>query len=91
MEALKVKVCVCTHCVLKGAMDIIESIEDINDVKEILEMDRYVKIESVPSISDSNHDAAAPVVVVGDDLIKNATAQEVLEKIFIQTNATNVF
>ena len=42
MEDLKVAVCVCTECVMKGAMDIIESIESLNDVKDVLELSRGI-------------------------------------------------
>lgn len=85
MEDLKVQVCVCTECVMRGAMSIIESIESLNDVKDTLGMERGIVIETVSNIDVDGHDC--PVVRVGDIFIKNATTQTVMEKILMLTGS----
>lgn len=43
MKSIRVVVCVCTQCIMNGAMDIIESVESLKKLK--YEMRHGVKIE----------------------------------------------
>ena len=83
---MKVKVCVGSNCTLLGAMNILDQIEDL---KEIIseEPESYneesLDVEAVKCIgfckeSDEN---IAPVVVIDDEAIFNASSQVVMEKI----------
>lgn len=85
MENLRVQVCVCTECVMKGAMDIIESIESLNDVKDTLGMERGIVIEHVSKLPKVPH--ACPAVMVGEVLIENATTQTVMAEILNATGS----
>ena len=44
MKKLTVEVCVCTQCVLNGAMHIIESIEGLKKLKTQLRMNAQVDV-----------------------------------------------
>lgn len=83
---MKVKVCVGSNCTLLGAMNILDQIEDLKDII-IEEPESYqeenLDVEAVKCIgfckeSDEN---IAPVVVIDDEAIFNASSQVVMEKI----------
>ena len=73
MEDLKVAVCVCTECVMKGAMDIIESIE------------RGIYIETVKCIGEAKHGMKSPIVSVGNVVIEKANTETVMAQILEMT------
>ncbi|MEF9919008.1 MAG: NAD(P)H-dependent oxidoreductase subunit E [Eubacterium sp.] len=85
MEDLKIEVCVCTECVMKGAMDIIESIESLNDVKDILELTRGIVIDTVKCIGEAKHGLQSPIVCVGGHVIENAKTETVMAQILEMT------
>ncbi|TJX67674.1 (2Fe-2S) ferredoxin domain-containing protein [Soehngenia saccharolytica] len=83
---MKVKVCMGSNCTLLGAMsllDQIESLREIIDENEKEYRDEELEIESIKCLGyckDTDADIA-PVVIVDDDVIFNATGQIVMEKI----------
>ena len=85
MEDLKVAVCVCIECVMKGAMDIIESIESLNDVKDVLELSRGIYIETVKCIGEAKHGMKSPIVSVGNVVIEKANTETVMAQILEMT------
>ena len=81
MKDLTIEVCACSSCVMKGAMDIIDSIENLNDVKEFAEKEYNIEIKPVNCIGTPNHGSASPVVRIGDQILENATAETVMAQI----------
>lgn len=83
---MKVKVCMGSNCTLLGAMsllDQIESLREIFDENDKEYRDEELEIESIKCLGyckDTDVDIA-PVVIVDDDVIFNATGQIVMEKI----------
>jgi NADH:ubiquinone oxidoreductase subunit E len=78
MDALRIEVCVCSACVMKGAMDIIDSIESLNEVRDIVHLDRELIIETVGCLGLPNHGKESPIVRVGETVIKNANMETVM-------------
>lgn len=85
MNDLKVEVCVCTECIMKGAMDIIESIESLNDVKDVLDLTRGIFIETVHCIGEAKHGMKSPIVNVGGVMIEKANTETVMSQILLMT------
>lgn len=84
---MKVKVCMGSNCTLLGAMNLLDQIEGLKDIFDN-DNDKYndeeLEIEPVTCLGycktmDKN---IAPVVVIDDEVIFNATGQIVMEKIF---------
>jgi len=87
MEKLEINVCVCSACVMQGAMDIIDSIESLNDIKDITNIDCELVINPVKCIGLPNHGKQSPVVQIGDTVITNANMETVMSYIMKLTNA----
>lgn len=83
---MKVKICMGSNCTLLGAMNLldqIESLREIIDENENEYKEEELEIESIKCLGyckevDSD---IAPVVIVEEDVIFNATGQIVMEKI----------
>lgn len=83
---MKVKVCVGSNCTLLGAMNMLDQIEDLKDIiSEDPEnySDEVLEVEAVKCLGycKETTDDVAPVVVIDDESILNATSQVVMEKI----------
>lgn len=83
---MKVKVCVGSNCTLLGAMNILDQIEDLKDIiSEEPEsyQDVALDVEAVKCLGfcKGTEEDIAPVVVIDDEAIFNATSQVVMEKI----------
>lgn len=83
---MKVKVCVGSNCTLLGSMSILDQIDDLKDIISE-DADNYstegLEVEVIKCLgfckeSDKN---VAPVVVIDDEPMFNATSQTVMEKI----------
>ncbi|SHI66094.1 NAD(P)H-dependent oxidoreductase subunit E [Parasporobacterium paucivorans] len=83
---MKVKVCVGSNCTLLGAMGILDQIEGLKDIVNE-DMDEFdmegLDIEVVKCLGfcKKTNKKIAPVVVIDDEPIFNATGQTVMEKI----------
>lgn len=83
---MKVKVCVGSNCTLLGSMNILDQIDDL---KEIIseDIDNYIdeelEVEAVKCIGycKQTTEKVAPLVVIDDEPMYNATGQAVMEKI----------
>ena len=81
MKRLEVKVCVCTQCIMNGAMDIVESVESLQKLKNQLRFDATIKIYAGEQLcSKENHDAS-PLVLINGERIERATSEIVMAKI----------
>lgn len=79
MKKTEVKICVCTGCVLSGAIDIISGAENIRKLAKTTKT--AIKISPAYLIGDSVHDKSSPVVLINDELIENANSETVMAKI----------
>lgn len=83
---MRVKVCVGSNCTLLGSMSILDQIDDLKDIisedpdcynNEELEVEA-IKCMGFCKKTDKD---IAPVVVIDDETMYNATGQAVMEKI----------
>jgi NADH:ubiquinone oxidoreductase subunit E len=83
---MKIKVCVGSSCTLLGSMGILDQIEDL---KEIISedadsySDEEIEVEAIKCLGycKETNEKVAPVVVIDDEPMFNATSQTVMEKI----------
>lgn len=88
MKKITVEVCVCTQCVLGGAMHIIESIESLKKLKVQLRMNAQVTIVTSPCLVEGKHSDQAPVVKVNGELLERAGSEAVMERIISLNHKT---
>ncbi len=82
MKGVAVTVCVCTQCIMHGAMNIAESVEGLKKVK--YQLRHKASIELVTKIMADeahSHHQSAPVASVCGEVIENATDEVIMEKI----------
>jgi len=83
---MKVKVCVGSNCTLLGSMGILDQIEELQDlIREDEEnyKDEELEVEAIKCLGHCKimNGKIAPIAVVDDEVILNATSQAVMEKI----------
>lgn len=88
---MKIQICMGSKCLLMGAMTIYDQIEDI--IESINEDPKYdlleeITVEPVKCLDYCKQDLGnvAPVVLINDEVIFEATGQEIMERIFSVTN-----
>lgn len=81
MQKLDVKVCVCTQCVMNGAMDIVESIEGLQKLKAQLRFNMTIKVSANESLCEKGETDAAPLVTINSERMEKATSETVTAKI----------
>lgn len=83
---MRVKVCVGSNCTLMGSMGILDQIDDLKDIISE-DMDSYkdeeLEVEAIKCLGfcKETNEKVAPVVVIDDQPMFNATSQTVMEKI----------
>lgn len=83
---MKVKVCVGSNCTFLGSMGILDQIEDL---KEIISenaddyIDEELEVEAIKCLGycKGTSKKIAPIILIDDEPIFNATGQIVMEKI----------
>ncbi len=85
MNKLDIEICVCTECVMNGAMDIIESIEELKGMSLELE-DEYntdieITITPVKFMGETRHSAYSPKVSINGRIFENASSQSIMAEI----------
>lgn len=85
---MKVKICMGSNCTMLGAMNLLDQIEDLIDIIDSdSDSDKYndeeLEVEAVKCLDYCKkvNNKIAPVVVIDEDVIFNATGQIVMEKI----------
>lgn len=83
---MKVKVCVGSNCTLLGSMNILDQLDDLKDImKEDFEnySDEELEVEALKCLGycKETSNNIAPVVLIDDEPMFNATSQTVMEKI----------
>jgi len=85
-EMMKVKVCVGSNCTFLGSMGILDQLEDL---KEIISensdnyRDEDLEVEAIKCLGfcKGTNEKIAPIILIDDEPIFNATGQIVMEKI----------
>lgn len=81
MKRLDVKVCVCTQCIMSGAMDIVESIESLQKLKSQLRFNATINVIANERICKKDGADMSPIVIVNGEIIEKATSETVTAKI----------
>ena len=81
MQRLQVQVCACNKCIMMGAMEIMENIESLKKLKVQLRLQTQIDLIMDKKICGDLSDDAAPVVIINDEVIEQATPEIVMEKI----------
>lgn len=82
MKKLEVKVCVCTNCVMNGALDLVDSIESLQKLKTQLRFGAAVKVNATESLcAEHSHGDQSPLVIINGEKIEKATSEIVMSKI----------
>lgn len=81
MKELHVGICVCTECVMKGAMEVADSIESLRKVKKHLGYDGEIYIGMDKCLGHGKHGQDSPLVLVDGELMKKADSETVMERI----------
>lgn len=84
MKTLPIKICVCTECVMHGAMDLAESIENlknlVDDLDETFSTDIAIEIECVKCLGEK-HVGVSPRVEVNGKLFECTKSQIIMAEI----------
>lgn len=88
---MKIKVCMGSKCTLMGSMTIYDQVEDIiTRIKEDpeAEFSEEITLEASKCLGTckDKEENVAPVVMIDDEVITNATGQEIMEKIYQRVN-----
>lgn len=81
MKRLEVKVCVCTQCVMNGAMEIVESIESLQELKTQLRFGTAIEVAAQECLCDPSGGDTSPLVVINGERLERATSEAVMSKI----------
>lgn len=71
----------CNKCIMMGAMEIMENIESLKKLKVQLRLQTQIDLIMDKKICGDLSDDAAPVVIINDEVIEQATPEIVMEKI----------
>ncbi|MEG2813270.1 MAG: hypothetical protein RSA79_01600 [Oscillospiraceae bacterium] len=89
MQRIEVKVCVCTQCVMNGAMDIVSSIEGLQKLKNQLRFHTAIKVDDSKCLCPKNSSELSPLVLVNNARIERATSEIVTAKIISDISKLN--
>lgn len=86
MKKLIVEVCVCTQCVMNGAMDIIESIESLKKLRVQLQLNAQIEIVTTTTLGNGTTAHSAPVVAINGEIIEHADSETIMSRIVEMTS-----
>ena len=83
MKKVKLEVCVCTECVMMGAMEIIDSIESLKTLE--METDLYqnldIEVKTASSVCAPKKSNASPVGKIDGERFEKANSATIMAKI----------
>lgn len=91
MKTIKVEVCVCTNCVMNGAMNIIEAIEGVAALEKQLRIENNIVITTSKKLADDNNGEKSPVVRINGELLYRTNTETVMAKIIALTSKDVVY
>lgn len=85
MKDLKIEICVCTECVMNGAMDIMDSAEQLLERTAKMRQEDggkpQVTVSTVNCLGESKHGEHSPRVAINGTIFENADSQTVMAEI----------
>lgn len=78
---IKVEICVCTECVMQGAMDLMESVESLKKLKSELKFDGNILVSMNKCIGEKKHGEKCLLASVNGEVIEQANSETVMEKV----------
>ncbi len=84
MKNLKIEICACTECVMNGAMDILDSVEQLLERTAPARREAggpEITVTTVKRLGESKHSGHAPQVAINGVVFENADSQTVMAEI----------
>ena len=85
MKDLKIEICVCTECVMNGAMDIMDSAEQLLEQTDHMRREDgenpQITVSTVNCLGESKHGEHSPRVAINGTIFENADSQTVMAEI----------
>ncbi|WP_206459530.1 hypothetical protein [Anaerovorax sp. IOR16] len=78
---IKVEVCVCTECVMRGAMDLVESVESLKKLKRYLGFEGNINVETNKCLGNKKDGHHSLVAAINGKIMENADSETVMEKV----------
>ena len=90
MKKIVVEVCCCTHCVMTGAMDIIDSIESLKKLRNQLRINANVDIVTDKKLEEcTGQRKCCPCVKINNEALYNANSETVMAKVMAMSKEGN--
>ena len=86
---LDVEVCVCTQCVMNGALDIADSVESLKKLKSQLRLKSNVHVDASRGICDKDKHDCSPLVIVDGERLEKMTSEMVMSKVISAMRKTD--
>lgn len=74
MQKILVEICMCTECVMNGAMEIMDSVEDLKSLTKNSE----IIVKTNTCLTGEKHSAASPLVSVNGKNIDRADSETIM-------------
>jgi len=85
MNNLNIEICVGTKCVMNGAMDIMQSIENLKEISSELSeqynSDIEINITTVKCLEGAKHHCSSPWVSINGEIFENTNSETIMAEI----------
>lgn len=81
VKDIQVEICVCTECVMQGAMELVESVESLKKLKGELKFDGNIHVTMNKCIGEKKHGDKCLLASVNGEVIECADSETVMEKV----------
>ncbi|WP_324824435.1 hypothetical protein [Sinanaerobacter sp. ZZT-01] len=81
VEDIKVEICVCTECVMRGAMDLVESVESLKKLKRYFGFEGNINVEMSKCLGHKEDGHHSLVAAINGKVMENADSESVMEKV----------
>ncbi len=84
MEKIIVEICICTECVMHGAMDLMESVENLTEIFQHEDNDfeqREIEIITNKCIGEPKHSHECPKIKINDQVYIKAKSQNIMSAV----------
>lgn len=87
MKKVNLEVCVCTECVMMGAMEIIDAIESLKSLETDLYKDLDIEVKTASSVCAPKKPHASPVVKINGERYEKSNSATIMAKISEMANS----
>ncbi len=84
MKNIDVEVCLCTQCVMGGAVDIIEAVESLRDLKGIIKRGTKINVTMHKNLGGQSHPNVAPVVRINGSEYRRTNCETVMSQVLAE-------